>query len=122
MGWQTVIADLALILFLVTAGAAKQDAELGKAKPVSNPALSKWAEGDSEQPLGRWLADQPADPRTTVVMTGRYAEGDRARIWNEASRMESVAKQRFERVRTVVLPSGQTGWSARLIYDGQATR
>ena len=119
LGWQTVIADLALILFLVTAGATRQDVELGKSSPRDNPALSRWESRGNEPPLDRWLDEQPSDARTTVVLVGRYAEGDRERVWNEAANNELVARQRYDRVRTIVVPARKTEWSARLVYDGQ---
>ena len=121
LGWQTVIADLALILFLVTASATKDAPDTPTVAEVPNPAMARWESGKDNIGFDDWIADLPQDQRTTVVLIGRYSHTDRASVWHSAEDNEAIASEKFGRVRTVLLPAAETSWSARLVYDGQPT-
>lgn len=75
-GWQTVLADLSLILFMVTAAAAAQAGPDATPLPqLIDPALGDpvavWREGSD--PLGTWLASQSNDPRQRLTIVVPYA-------------------------------------------------
>ena len=72
-GWQTVLADLSLILFMITAAAAS---ELPTAPPASPspvlPALGEpvaiWRAGPGAPSLRDWLASSGPDPRLRLTI------------------------------------------------------
>ena len=116
-GWQTVLADLSLILFIVTA-AAVQDAPtvlpVHTAAPTAPPALADpvavWRGADAGD-LARWLKTQPADPRqrlTIVAPTGG------------AALALDMARGAGRPARVVIEPDGQGTPYATLTYDQSA--
>jgi len=79
-GWQTIIADLALILFMVSVsavGGAKPNAAEPAPQAIlqAEPGAIYRAHGDGPS-LGQWLAGQPADPRQRLTVVARYADGE----------------------------------------------
>jgi hypothetical protein len=79
-GWQTVLADLSLILFMVMAAAVSQIPPQAAAKaPPALPALGDpvavWRAGADAPPLQQWLAAAGSDPklRLTIVAPAREA-------------------------------------------------
>ena len=75
-GWQTVLADLSLILFMITAAAVSE----GPAKPAPPPPapllvlpalgepVAVWRAGPDAPALRAWLAQNAADPRLRVTI------------------------------------------------------
>ena len=74
-GWQTVLADLSLILFMITAAAVSE----GPAKPAPPPLpqlvlpalgepVAVWRAGPEAPDLRAWLAQNAADPRLRVTI------------------------------------------------------
>lgn len=81
-GWQTVLADLSLILFMVTAAAVSEaPAEPGARSPapIALPALGQpvavWRAAPGGPGLSQWLASQPADPRQRLTLVAAPADG-----------------------------------------------
>ncbi len=79
-GWQTVLADLSLILFMVTASAVNDAPPLAippSTPPVSLPALgepvAQWRQGPGVPGLADWLAANP-DPRLRLTILARPDE------------------------------------------------
>jgi hypothetical protein len=79
-GWQTVLADLSLILFMVMAAAVSQTPPEAAAKPriaPQVPALGEpvavWRAGPDAPPLRQWLAVAGTDPqlRLTILAPAR---------------------------------------------------
>jgi hypothetical protein len=77
-GWQTVLADLSLILFMVMAAAVRQTPpEVAGQPPPPLPALGEpvavWRAGPEAPPLREWLAVAGADPklRLTILAPAR---------------------------------------------------
>ena len=72
-GWQTMLADLSLILFMITAAAAS---ELPTAPPATAipvlPALGEpvavWRAGPGAPSLRDWLASSGPDPRLRLTI------------------------------------------------------
>jgi hypothetical protein len=99
-GWQTILADLALILFMICASALSvaegpapaadkaRAAPLRAPQPVAPPhpvapqqaePVGVWRDGPDAPPLAQWLADQAADPRLRLSIVVRYATRTGAR-------------------------------------------
>lgn len=74
--WQLLLADLSLILFIVTAaGLAAQDQ--GGAAQISAPPepVAYYRGTGSGDALAQWLAAYEADPRERLTILIRYAPG-----------------------------------------------
>ena len=91
-GWQYVLADLSLILFMVTAAALASTDDAPKApaflapddadQPLSpqGQPLALYRAAPGAPPLGQWLRDQSADSAPAAdhrraVPAGRYRQG-----------------------------------------------
>ncbi len=129
-GWQTIIADLSMILFMLTASAvARQDPKAQAAPAItrattSTPQLAPrgepvavWIAGEGAPPLKEWLAQQPRDPRQQVTITASYAPG----AMNEAlTRAQALAREAGD-ARVVVEP-GSPGLRVVIGYDAPEAR
>ncbi|MCW1428827.1 hypothetical protein [Novosphingobium sp. JCM 18896] len=135
-GWQYLLADLSLILFMVTA-AALASAEDAPAKPA-RPAVAARQEAASAKnssplsqqgevlalyraapgapPLGQWLRDQSADARQQLTIVAQYRPGEQARAMSQAAVLAQDAGQAGLRARIVIEP-GQGGTTAALAFD-----
>lgn len=121
-GWQTTLADLSLILFMVTASAVTSsavtptgDAAAHGPSPRGEPT-AVYRPGPAAPPLGLWLSAQPPDPRQQLTITATYAPGTMARALAEARQLAEQAGALGDRTRIVVEP-GPAGLSAVLAYD-----
>ena len=118
-GWQTVLADLSLILFMVMAAAASETPpEAARAAPSAAaqlPALgvpvAVWRAGPDAPPLGKWLAVAGADPmlRLTIFAPAREAAGAQA-----------LAATAGRPARIVLETEGDGSVLAALTYDRAA--
>ncbi len=82
-GWQTVLADLSLILFMVTATALSDSP--AKAPPPAPPAplalpalgepVAVWRSEPGGPSLEDWLASQTADPRQRLTLVAAPVDG-----------------------------------------------
>ena len=116
-GWQTVLADLSLILFMVTA-AAVNDAPVvppsAGSAPTAPPALADpvavWRGADAGE-LARWLKTQPADPRQRLTIVAPT---------NAAPLALELARGAGRPARVVIEPDGQGAPYATLTYDQSA--
>lgn len=140
IGWQTTLADLSLILFLITAAAVShrvpRPARPGSPPPVAAaaaaglrapsstaaldpgvPELAIWVAGPGAPPLGQWLAGQARDPRQQLTVLVRYppAQGPAAAIAS-ATDLLREAGAAGRRGRLVVEP-GEGAPRAILAFD-----
>lgn len=126
-GWQTLLADLSIILFMVTASAVSMDdtpsAKAESAAPASQQAASQqaeplavWRAGDGAPPLAQWLTAQSPDPRQQLTITAFYAPGGRDAALAQVDVLARQAGEAGTRVRIVVEP-GSGGTTASLAYD-----
>jgi len=132
-GWQLILADLALILFLLTLSAlpaaeaesghrlAERDARDKDARPAVKPEIAAAqalfrpvAGGPSST---EWLASQPRDPRTTLTVFARYQPGEEAKAWTRAKALASAAQTSGVMVRTIITAGDETDLYASLAYD-----
>jgi hypothetical protein len=120
-GWQYLLADLSLILFMVTAAAMAQSVDDPKAattttiSPKGEPiALYRVAAG--APPLGEWLHDQSPDARQQLTIVAQYVPGGQAEALSKAQALAEEAGEAGTKARIVVEP-GAGGTIASLAYD-----
>jgi len=131
--WQTSLADLTLILFMITAAAVTQQpakparsrtegkAFQAQAAPAPSPQtepLSLYIAAPDAPPLGEWLAQQAADPRQQLTITARYtaAPGAQEQAMAQAGRLLTEAGAQGRAARMVVEP-GPGPTTVALAYD-----
>ena len=134
--WQTSLADLSLVLFLITAAAvSRHPAKAAKPSssfaaspspaavsaaapsPQSEP-LSVYVAEPGAPPLAQWLGQQFADSRQQLTITVRYgaAPGSQVRALAAAARLLTEAGAHGRAARLVVEPGGGPA-RAVLAYD-----
>lgn len=137
-GWQLILADLALILFLLTLSALPA-AEAGTGQRLADKA----ARGEEARPdpapdiaasqalfrpvaggpgIGEWLAEQTVDPRATLTVFAIYPQGGEAVAWQAAHDLAADAEANGVRVRTIITAGDEHHLYASLAYDAPAAR
>ena len=119
--WQLVLADLALILFLVTLTAlvnssSKSDELLTRA-PYVAPAQALFRPTARGPSLAEWLAEQPADPRLTLTIIAQHNGEDQELMWDNARLMAASIAGAEVGVRVVITKADQSDLYASLAYD-----
>ncbi|MBB3956527.1 hypothetical protein [Novosphingobium sediminicola] len=133
VGWQTMLADLSLILFMVTAAAmadvpdrktaprpAPPPAPPASAAPAISEPLAIWRPAPGGPPLARWLAEQQADSRQLLSITLRYPPAAQAEALRLAAQMAAAAGGKGARARIVIEPVASASGIealAALAYD-----
>lgn len=130
--WDILLADLSLILFVVTLGglvslptseAAEQDESEEQAQPdqdtpldiAPSQALYRSIEGGPS--LAQWLKNQPRDPRATLTIFLDYTPDQASQSFAAAAQLIEQANAEGVEVRTVVKPSEQADIYASLAFD-----
>lgn len=125
-GWQLILADLALILFLVTLAAlaatpsararmGSDDVEIAAAQALYRP--------DPDGPsLAEWLATQQPDPRATLTIMAQHSAGDEGQVWEQAQSAAQSAAGRGFAVRVVITKGEASDIYASLAYDTEVER
>ena len=136
-GWQMILADLALILFLLTLSALPAaEAETGRqlatravqektaretARPraeiASAQALFRPVAGGPS--LGAWLASQAPDPRATLTIFSIHPAGGEAAAFARAKALAAEARATGARVRTIITAGEAAEVYASLAYDAE---
>ncbi|MCZ8134701.1 MAG: hypothetical protein O9266_00220 [Porphyrobacter sp.] len=127
-GWQLILADLALILFLVTLTALPRTEADIAASPADRvapvpPAAEIAAAQALYRPvaggpsLGEWLASQPRDPRATLTVFARHPAGGETRAWAAARSLAASAEGSGVPVRTIITGGAEADLYASLAYD-----
>jgi hypothetical protein len=117
-GWQTVLADLSLILFMVTASAVAQADGIvvqADASPRAEP-LAFYVPGKDAPTLRQWLAEQGGDGRQMLTIVASYRPGRRADALANAAALAGEMEGSDTPLRVVVEP-GEGGVHATLAYD-----
>ena len=119
-GWQTLMADLSIILFMVTAAALAQS-KGGQAAAAPIPSersepLAVYRSGAGAAPLGQWLAMQSPDPRQQLSIIAHYPAGGQQAALAEVAQLLRQAGAAGLSARLVVEP-GEGGIVATLAYD-----
>lgn len=130
-GWQTLLADLAIILFMITAAALSQANHEAAKKAASSSAptaqspratpLAVYRASPGAPPLGQWLAAQQPDPRQLLTIVAPYGAGAQAQTLTRAEAMAREAGAQGVAVRLVVEP-GEGDTTATLAYDSAMAR
>jgi hypothetical protein len=136
MPWQTILADLALILFMMTA-AALANAPDGPLLPGAPPPARRappprppvpsaqgepvgvWRDGPGSPDLAAWLAQQARDPRLRVSILVRHAKGHERAALVRAEALVAMAGARGAGARIVIEPGREDGASVLLAYDAE---
>jgi hypothetical protein len=127
--WQTLLADLALVLFMVTVGAlvrAKRAHAPAQAvppalnEPVTAPQeatpLSVYRDVPGAPPLGAWIQQQPRDARQQITIVVRYLPGTERALSARVDAVLAAAREAGAHPRIVIEP-GNTGISAGIGFD-----
>ncbi len=129
LGWQTLLADLSLILFMVTAAALADapDGPLDSSTPVVRaPAIRPapravpvgvWRPLAGGPSLTQWLNEAARDPRLQLTITVHYAPGGQAEALAAAARLNHEAGANGGTARVVIEPGEPAGIGAVLGYD-----
>jgi hypothetical protein len=134
-GWQLILADLALILFLLTLSALPAaEAETGRQRAVQDKAARE--EDTRPRPeiaaaqalfrpvaggpsLGAWVKAQDYDPRATLTIFAVHAPGGEADAWARAEALAAEARGAGARVRTIIAAGKEAEVYASLAYDAE---
>jgi hypothetical protein len=117
-GWQYLLADLSLILFMVTAAALAETVDAPNTATISpqGEPVALYRVEAGAPPLGQWLHDQSADARQQLTIVAQYVPGRQAEALGQAERLAREAGEAGAKARIVVEP-GQAGTVAALAYD-----
>ena len=124
IGWQTLLADLSLILFIVTAAQISASPTRGTAAPAAAPSatpdpaepLALWRAGGS-QSLRHWLAAEQIDARQHLTITAHYRAGGAVRTLAGAQALVNEAGTMGLTASVIVAPAAREETLATLAYD-----
>jgi hypothetical protein len=117
ISWQLILADLALILFLVGTSALTEDTE-PSSLDADVPAQAVYRPRPGAPDIALWLEQQASDPRLTLTIVATHVEGTADNAWGEANRLADQARKSGMMVRIVVREGSVEDLYARLGYDG----
>ena len=128
--WQTVIADLSLILFLVAASALDESpapvaAATRAAEPLTSGAtgetadisLTMWSPGPAAPPLAEWLAEQVPDESQRLAIIITYTKGGFDEALATASTLRAESGVAGSRARITIAEGDRTGTTVSLVQD-----
>ncbi|AKQ41475.2 hypothetical protein CP97_04670 [Aurantiacibacter atlanticus] len=116
--WLVPLADLSLILFIVTGGAL--NASLGRpegAAPAEGVAAAIHVDVPGAPPLEEMLADHAISEGERLTVLGYYAQGDRTDVAQRAERLADEAIAAGIEPRVIVQPAAETLVIARFAHD-----
>lgn len=138
-GWQTILADLSLILFMMTAAALANapDGPMApmapmaqtpavRAQPQPQPTVAAslraepvgvWSDGPGVPPLAEWLSQQGSDPRLQPTILVRHVRGASRAALAQAKALVEAAGPRGASARIVIEEGQADSASVLLAYD-----
>jgi hypothetical protein len=132
-GWQLILADLALILFLLTLSAlpsaeatsgrrladsgARETEIKGPLQPEIAPAQALYRPLPKGPSLSQWLAAQAPDPRATLTIIAAHRPGGEGAAWTRAQALAKEARAAGTQVRTIITVGAEDEIYASLAYD-----
>ena len=132
-GWQLILADLALILFLLALSAlpaaeaesgrrladteARERDALGMLHAEVAPAQALFRPIPGGPSLGAWLIAQEPDPRATLTIFAVHTKGGEAAAWQRAEALAAEARASGVAVRTIIAAGMRAEVYASLAYD-----
>jgi hypothetical protein len=136
IAWQVILADLALILFLVSLSAlpaAGASSVPRLADPAARGAEARGAPQAGEvaaaqalyrplkggPTLAQWLATQPRDPRATLTIFASHPAGGETAAWEAARSLAAGVRGSGVPVRIIITSGSKPDLYASLAYDWQ---
>ena len=118
-GWQILLADLSLILFLATGTALA--AEPGAAEPpvVRAEPVAVFGTDDSPGALARWIAAYRPDPREALTIVVRYPRAAMPQALARATMLAQEARSSNRAIRIVLEDSAQSSTQASFAFEGE---
>lgn len=126
-GWQTVTADLALILFLITAQASREGPE-GQPQ-VEPPVATTMVDADGAglaiyRPgpgtnLGEWLEATLTDDRQGATVVMRYPEGGRDEAFRSGAALLDMIERQGSTARLLLEPGSRNESMVLVGYTGE---
>ncbi len=125
-GWLTTLADLSIILFMMTAADLSnaqidrnRNLETIKAVVTAEP-VAIYRPEPGVMPFGEWLATQPADNRQRVTVLVRHTgTDDEKRLIAEGLKLAAPAEQAGKSPRLIVEQAERADVVAMLTYDAE---
>ena len=131
-GWQTITADLALILFLVTAQTTVSEAASSgdiPTRPATEPTPAPTphaVEGSGMAvfrpgpglDLAAWLAETRTDDRQSVTAIVRFPADGRGAAMGRAERLMAALEEAGARPRLVIEPAQEAESLVVIGYEG----
>lgn len=109
-GWQTTLADLSLILFMLMAAVVAQAGAAPQAAPALGEPIAVWRAGPDAPALPQWLAAQSADSRQQLtILAPQSSAGSAAAL--------ALARAAGRPARIVLEPGASGLPQATLAYD-----
>ncbi len=119
-GWQTILADLSLILFMVCASALSTASPVtGRPGPPPEP-LALYRADPGAPPLGQWLREQAADPRQRLTIVATYSGSDRTAAAAQAERLARSAEAAGFTPRVTIEPGPAGPAQVSLTFENAA--
>jgi hypothetical protein len=123
--WQTLFADLSIILFMITAATLSRSSgeEVLKLHPAAaepTPAASPIAlyrAGEGSPPLAQWLAAQAPDARQRLSILVTYRRGGQSVALERAAAMLRQSGTAGAEARVVIEPGTREDATASLTFD-----
>lgn len=121
--WQVTLADLSLILFLVTLSGFAARTEYGKegdasaTPPSIAPSQALYRPIEGGQPLGEWLAEQPPDPRATLTIIVRHPDSEAEWALRQAAELHSAGSGANFPIRVIIEEGASRSAHASLAFD-----
>lgn len=119
--WQVLLADLALILFIVSASMLDRPADLpagdaARTQYEAGPALAIWRDSEDAQPLRDWLIAQQLDDRDRPLITVEHEQGGRDAGLRRVEVLLAEAGEETRDARILVQPGPHPGITVSLQY------
>lgn len=121
-GWATMLADLSIILFMITA-ADLANAELAQDGLASAEAVETaepvavYRPGRAAPPLSDWLSSQPEDPMQRLTIVVHYAGSGLEDAVEQGLELSREAEKAGRPARMIVEQAEHTEAAAILAYD-----
>ncbi len=122
-GWLTTLADLSIILFMVTAADlsnAKVEAdapESASAMVATSEPVAVYRPDAAAMPLGTWLAQQPSDPRQRLTILVRHRAGGMTDAMEYGLALAQEAESVGRPARIIAEEGDRADISVFLAYD-----
>ncbi|MGB7408572.1 MAG: hypothetical protein WA908_08700 [Pontixanthobacter sp.] len=116
-GWQIILADLSLILFIATAAAIR----IEPARVFDRPSIARIEPNFSARMTGdhlhEWLAEYSVDPRERLQIVIDYPPGGLDNAIIDARKVQAMAAEAGHRPRIVLQPNMASNVSASFAFD-----